>query len=371
MEPVKFGVVGVGGMGGGHCKNIAAMEEVELTAVSDVNAETAERIGNDFGAQSYTDYERMICESGIEAVIIATPHYFHPPMAEFAARHGVHVLSEKPIAVSARAADQMVATCRKAGVLLGIVFQQRLQPERLIMKQMIDDGVLGSLHCISMTAPWYRTQDYYNSGSWRGTWKGEGGGILMNQAPHSLDQLLWLGGNPQTVQGIAQTRWHDIEVENTDLSILDYGNGKTGWFYASTAEIPDGEVVKIAGEKGVLEWRDGVLRHTELSEPLSQHVRGGHDRPLKKDVREIEVQGKAGGSVGVIQSFAQAVRENNESLLVANGEDGLRALELSNAMLLAGYTRRQVALPLNRDEFEVMLHRLQEGASADEFHVTE
>lgn len=369
MKPVKFGVVGVGGMGGSHCKAIAAMEGAELTAVSDVSAETAQRVGTELGAKPYTDYEEMIRDAGIEAIVIATPHYFHPPMAEYAARHGVHVLSEKPIAVSVRAADQMVATCREAGVLLGIMFQLRLQPARRTMKRMIEDGVLGPLHRISMTVPWYRTQAYYNSGAWRGTWKGEGGGILMNQAPHSLDQLLWLGGAPKTVQGIAHTRLHEIEVENTDLSILDYGNGQIGWLYVSTAEVPGGESVEVAGENGVLEYKDGVLRQFELSQPLSQHLRGAQNSfgGLQGEWREVEVTGEAGGQAGVIEQFVKAVRENDESLLVARGEDGLAALELGNAMLLAGYTRREVALPLDRDEFEAMLHRLQEGADPREF----
>jgi predicted dehydrogenase len=367
---MKLGVVGVGGMGGNHCKAIAEMTETELTAVCDVSAETAQRVADETGAQPYHDFEQMIREAGLEGVVIATPHYFHPPLAEYAAQHGVHVLSEKPIAVSVAAADKMVETCRSAGVLLGVMFQQRLDPARLKMKQMIDAGVLGPRHRISMTVPWYRSQAYYNSGAWRGTWKGEGGGILMNQAPHSLDQFLWLGGAPRSVQGIARTRLHQIEVENTDLSILDYENGQVGWFYVSTAEVPGGETVEVAGDNGVLEMRNGQLRHFQLKEPLSEHLRGTTARfgGLEGEWHEVEIEKTAAGHQTVVRRFVQAVQENDESLLVANGEDGLRALELGNAMLMAGYTRCEVTLPLDRDKFGRMLQRLQDGASPAEFH---
>jgi len=366
---MKLGVVGVGGMGGNHCTTIVEMPQAQLTAVSDVSAEMAQKVAGETGAQPFTDYETMIREAGLDGVIIATPHYFHPPMAEYAARHGVHVLSEKPIAVSVQAADAMVKTCREAGVLLGLMFQQRLDARHLKIKQMLDAGILGPLHRISMSVPWYRSQAYYDSGAWRGTWKGEGGGILMNQAPHSIDQFLWLGGEPHTVQSIAQTRLHKIEVENTSLSILDYGTGQVGSFYVSSAEITTGEVIEISGDLGALELRDGQLRHFELKESLSDHLRESSERFAgpEGEWRDIEIEEESGGTREVIERFVAAVQNNDKSLLVASGEDGLRALELANAMLLAGYTRQEVELPLNRDQFETMLKQLQEGAKPLDF----
>lgn len=369
MNPLKLGVIGVGGMGGHHARSIAKLDEVTITAVADVNPDTAKLVGEEIGARSFSDYKPLIRSGEVEAILIATPHYFHPPIAQYAAQHGVHVLSEKPIAVTVKAADKMIAVCREKGVLLGIMFQQRTEPSRRKMKDMVDSGVLGDLHRVSMQAPWYRTQAYYDSGAWRGTWKGEGGGVLMNQSPHSLDQFNWIGGMPKTIQAITTTRLHNIEVDNTSLSILDYGNGKIGWFYTSTAELPGNERIEVAGERGSLIWEDGKLRHFVASEPMSEHLRTSTGSSgLTGEWHDVEVEGEPGSHLQVVQAFAQAVRQNDESLLIANGEDGLRSLELANAMLLAGYTRRETSLPLDRARFERTLEKLKAGAKPEEFY---
>jgi predicted dehydrogenase len=362
MKKVRFGVVGVGGMGGGHARSIPGLEECELAAVTDVNEETAQRVAGETGARAFTDYKQMLRKAELDAVLIATPHYFHPPVAEFAAKQGVHVLSEKPIAVSVAAADKMVNACRENNVLLGVMFQQRTEAFRLAMKRIIDAGELGEIHRISMSAPWYRPQAYYDSGAWRGTWKGEGGGILMNQAPHSLDQFLWLGGQPKKIQAIASTRLHQIEVENTSVAIADYGDGKIGWFHASTSEVPGGERIEVAGDKGVLVF-DGKLRFYELDEPLSQHLTTSTEKfgsPSGK-WRDVEYDKADASHSEVTKAFARAVSSGDASQMIADGEDGLRALELANAILLAGYTRREVELPLSRSRYERMLKQLQKG----------
>jgi predicted dehydrogenase len=362
MKKVRFGVVGIGGMGEVHACNIPRLEECELVAVADVNEAKLQQVAEETGARPYKNYRQMLRKTELDAVIIATPHYFHPPIAEFAAKCGVHVLSEKPIAVSVAAADKMVNACRENNVFLGVMFQQRTEPLRLKMKAIIESGELGEIHRVSMSAPWYRPQAYYDSGAWRGTWKGEGGGILMNQAPHSLDQFLWLGGAPQKIQAIASTRWHSIEVENLAMAIMDYGDGKVGSLYASTAEVPGGERIEIAGDNGVLVF-DGKLRFFELEQPLREHLTtssGTFDHP-KGYWRDIEVENGGGGHNEVIRAFARAVRDNDASQMIADGEDGLRALELANAILLAGYTRREVQLPLSRPRYERMLKQLQRG----------
>ncbi|MBV9868513.1 MAG: Gfo/Idh/MocA family oxidoreductase [Abitibacteriaceae bacterium] len=370
MKPVKFGVIGVGGMGGSHARNIGQLAEAEVVAVADVNEAAAHKMGAEVGAKSYSDYKALIRKGGVEAVIIATPHYFHPPIAIYAAQHGVHVLSEKPIAVSVAAADKMVQACHKDRVKLGVMFQQRTEASRRKMRDMITDGALGELHRVSMVVPWYRPQAYYNSGAWRGTWGGEGGGVLMNQAPHSMDQFVWMGGMPQSVQGIANTRLHQIEVENTALSIFDYGNGKVGWLYASTAEVPGGERIEVAGDKGVLVWEGGKLRHFVLDQPLQEHLRSATEQfgSPKGQWHDVPVEKEPAGHLQVVQAFARALREDDDSLLIATGEDGLRSLELANAMLMAGYTRQEVALPLDRGRFERMLKKLRDGVAPTELN---
>jgi predicted dehydrogenase len=350
-------------MGGSHAKNIGQQEGCEVVAVADVSEETVRRVADESGAKPFTDYKKLLRDGGVDAVMIATPHYFHPPIAEYAAKRGIHVLTEKPIAVSVAAADKMIAVCQESEVLLGVVFQQRTEPSRRAMKRLIDEGVLGKLHRISMTAPWYRPQAYYDSGSWRGTWKGEGGGILMNQAPHSLDQFVWLGGVPQRVQSIASTRLHDIEVENLALAIFDYGDGKIGWLYTSTAELPGGERIEIAGDKGALVWEGGKVRHLQIEQPLSEHLRTSQERfgSIKGEWHDVELADAPNGHMEVVRAFARAVRENNPSLLVANGEDGLHSLEMANAILMAGYKRKEIEFPLDRHKYEKMLKKLQKG----------
>lgn len=371
MEPLKFGIVGVGGMGAAHVDMMIEMAETELVAVADVNPETAQKAAEKSGAKAFGDYKELIQNGGIEAVLIATPHYFHPPVAEFAAQHGVHVMSEKPIAVTVSAADKMVETCKKHGVMLGVMFQQRVSAARIKMHEMVANGELGDLHRVTIYSPWYRTQAYYDMGSWRGTWKGEGGGILMNQAPHTMDQFVWIGGMPKSVQAIVTTRHHNIEVENTGVAIFDYGDGKLGWLYASTAEVPGGgERFEVAGDKGMLSHEGDSLRFYELEERLSQHIPtapNGFGAPAGKWI-DVPFDDKKSGNHGdVTKAFVRAVRANDESLMVATGEDGLRALEIANGMLLAGFTHEEVELPVDRARYDDMLKRLCEGASPDSF----
>jgi predicted dehydrogenase len=348
---------------------MSKIEGAQLTAVADVNAETAAKVAEETGAKAFPSAEAMIESGEVEAIVIATPHFFHPPVAEFAAKHKVHVLSEKPVAVTVSAADKMIAACEEAGVFLGVVFQQRTDPVRQKMKQIIDDGTLGTVHRISMSAPWYRPQAYYDSGAWRGTWKGEGGGILMNQAPHSLDQFVWLGGFPKSVHAIAHARLHNIEVENTGLAIFDYGNGQVGWFYASTAEVPTPERVEVAGDHGLLVLEGNSLRFFELEESIPQHLATFPKMfgEPKGQWRDIEVPEGHGSHTEVVRAFAQAIRANDPSLMVANGRDGRDALELANGILLAGYTHREVALPIDREQFDNMLSKLQAGESPESF----
>ncbi len=363
MKKVKFGVIGVGAMGGVHARSIGKLDEAEVVAVADVNGAAARKVGDEIGAASFEDYRQLIREGGVEAIVIATPHPFHPEVTKFAAQHGVHVLCEKPLAVTVGLADRMIADCEAGGVLLGVMFQQRTEASRRTMKQMVDKGVLGKLHRVSMFAPWYRPQAYYNSGAWRGTWQGEGGGILMNQSPHSLDQFAWIGGMPQRVQAIADTRLHNIEVENLALSIFDYGDGKVGWLYTSTADIPGGERFEVAGDKGALVWQDGRLRHFKTEQPLSKHLRSCREMfgSLKGEWHDVEIEKTPSGHNEAVRVFARAVRRNNPKLMVANGQDGLNSLELANAILLAGYARREVELPLNRPRYERMLKKLRAG----------
>ncbi len=361
---LKIAIVGLGNMGATHARSLRQVENVELVGVCDVDAERALKIGEEIDVAAFLDASQMMQESGAQAVLIATPHPFHRAACEEAAASGLHVLCEKPLAVHVADADAMLESCKRAKVLLGVMFQQRAEPSRRAMKRLSDENAIGEIYRVAMSAPWYRPQSYYDSGDWRGTWSGEGGGILMNQAPHSLDQLLWLGLKPQSVQAIASTRLHNIEVENTALAILDYGGGRSGMLSTSTAEISASERIEIFGDKGVLHWENGVLRIYEAESALSQHLQTSteHFGSIAGKWRNIETQNEPnGGHNAVVHAFADAVLSNDASKMIACGEDSVASLELANAILLAGTTRREVKFPLNRAAYLALLEELQRG----------
>jgi predicted dehydrogenase len=362
-EPVRIGVIGVGQIGGLHAHRMAQLDEVRVVAVADIEAERARAIGEAIGARVFSGHRDLIRKGDVEAVLIATPHPQHGPVATYAARWGVHVLTEKPLAVTVADAEQVVTTCRAHGVLLGVMFQQRTDPAWRTIKRLVDAGALGRVYRISLVTSAYRPQAYYASAAWRGTWEGEGGGVLMNQAPHALDLFLWLGGMPRAVQGIAATRLHAIAVEDVALAICDYGGGKVGWIYATTAEVAGADRLEVVGERGVLVWQDGQVRQLILEVPLPIHQRTSPDLFGQPGSawRDVAVVPAAYGHMEVVKAFARAVQAQDESLLVATGDDGRRAVEFANAILLASYSRCQVALPLNRRRYARLLRRLQRG----------
>ena len=373
---LKIAVLGLGNMGREHARNIGQLPNVELVAVADVDSERALKMSEELSVAAFNDYDTLLEQSGCEAVLIATPHPFHRESCEAAARKGIHVLCEKPLAVQVADADAMVEVCKANNVMLGVVFQQRAEGSRRAMKKLIDEGAIGEIYRIAMTAPWYRPQVYYNSGAWRDTWNGEGGGILMKQAPHSLDQMIWLGGAPKSVQALASTRLHAIEVENTATSLIEYSNGATATFTTSTAEVLSFERIEVYGDKGVLRWENGKLQHYAAAESLSENLKT-NDQPFGTiagewhDVEPEPMPGFGGAAPGGSQSisghnaiiayFADAVLSNDDSKLIARGEDGVASLQLANAILLAGVTHQEVQFPLDRQAYGEALEKLQSG----------
>ncbi len=361
---LRMGVVGVGGRGSGLVRAVAAVPEVELTAVADVVAAQAEKVAAQAGVPGHTSHVALLESGLVEAVLIGTPHPFHAQIAVDAAERGIHVLTEKPIAVRVAEADRMVAAARRAGVRLGVMFQRRLEPLHRQAREIIASGALGALHEVEMSSTgWYRLQSYYEGGAWRGTWKGEGGGILANQAPHDLDLLAWLGGMPAALTATLRRRVHRIEVENTVSALLEYGGTQTGFFRATTADPQGRRSIEITGELGRLAVRDGKLLHCRYPRPVAEDILHTTDRratPFTVEWREVPLEGGGGDTTGaVIAAFARAVA--GEGYLVATGEDGLRALELANAMHLSGLTGRRVRLPVDRAEIDALYGDLAAG----------
>ena len=361
MRKVRFGIIGCGNMGRGHARQIieANARDFCLTAVADIDTKAGKALADQYDLEFFDDGAKLIRSGACDAVIIATPHYFHPPLTIEAARAGVHVLCEKPIAVSVGPARAMVAECRKRKIVLGVMFQQRNRPAMRKMKQMIDSGAIGEIVRFQMIcSAWYRTQAYYESGAWRGTWDGEGGGILLNQAPHSLDLFQWLGGMPKRVTATVATRTHRIEVENTANAILDYGDGRTGYIYATTAEAPGMEQWVFAGDKGTLVSDGSSVRFAKLAVPLTKHLltsKQGFGRP-NVTWRELPLPKLAGGHIAITRAFVAHILRGKP--LAATGKEGINELELSNAIYLSGFTHKTVELPVKAADMERLLNRL-------------
>lgn len=366
MKPVKLGLVGLGGMGRSHLKRLLEIEEIELVGIADVSSAAVEEVSAEYQVPGFTSHATLMEESGAEAVLVAVPHPFHAPIAIDAAERGLHVLSEKPIAVTVSEADQMVEACRKAGVLLGVNFQRRLESANRKAKEIIDSGVLGDVYEFEMiSTTWYRLQSYYDQGAWRGTWKGEGGGILANQTPHNLDLWTWLAGSPQAVSATVLTRFHHIETENTVHAIMEYPDQMTGYFRATTADPIGEDRVEVHGTKGRLVCKRRSLQLCRYGTPIPTHIHQAKDKkaePFNTEWEEVALDEPSGNHGDVSRQFARAIRLGEP--LVATGEDGLKALELANAMHLSGLRKRPVTLPLDRAEVDRLFDELREGKIA-------
>ncbi|HET7772134.1 MAG TPA: Gfo/Idh/MocA family oxidoreductase [Chloroflexota bacterium] len=376
-RPVKAAFVGAGVMGRDHWKNALTLQQegdLQITGLADVVLDRANTLAGEHGIATFEDYKKLIDETKPEFVVVSTPHPSHEEITVYAAERGIHVLCEKPIAHTVAAADRMIAACRKAGVLLGIDFSQRPTPTYQKAHDIIANGELGEIYRVNFIASgWYRTQAYYDSGGWRGTWEGEGGGVIMNQAPHHLDLYCWLAGLPQSVKATALTRIHEIEVENTVAALLTHSKERVDSFYTTTAEWPGRTEITIAGQKGrmVISERNN-LRLYRLEKSLSEELlTSPHGSKPAGDWEEIEVAPAPRDQVGhiaMLRRFADTVREEGpEEHLYATGEDGRKALELANAMLLSSYRDKTVTIPTDRADYEKLLEELRTKARNGEF----
>ncbi len=374
MKKVRFGVIGLGNMGSHHARQIAEARsrDMELAAVCDIVESKAKEHVQKHDVPWFTKDTELMDSGLCDAVIIATPHYWHAPQTIYAARAGLHVLCEKPLSSSVGPARAMIAECKKHEVALGVMLQQRTRKIMQKMKQMIDRGTIGEVFRVQLIASsWFRTQAYYDSGAWRGTWDGEGGGVLINQAPHSLDLFqMMAGGIPQRVVSVVGTRGHKMECEDTANVLLDYGDGKVSYIYATTAEEPGIEQLMVIGEKGTLVARDGKLRHAKLSMSVHEHIHKSAGQDVisnafaKQKVQWKDVKlpkAKDGGHLEVTKTFAAHLVRGKE--LLATGAEAINELELSNAAYLSGYEGRPVELPVDADKMERLLNKLQRERS--------
>ncbi|MBI5723708.1 MAG: Gfo/Idh/MocA family oxidoreductase [Planctomycetes bacterium] len=370
LSKVRFGVIGLGAMGVPHARGIVKDNDPDfcLGAICDIDQNRLQTIGAELNVAAFNDAQAMYDSGMIDAVIIATQHYWHAPQTVLAARAGLHVLCEKPLSSTVGHARTMVAECKKRKVALGMMFQQRTKAIMMKMKQMVESGELGDVIRVQyICSNWFRTQAYYNSGSWRGTWDGEGGGVLINQAPHSLDLFQWIAGMPKKVFAAISTRCHKIEVEDTADIICMYDKGKIGYIYVTTAEEPGIDQFIITGDKATLVAEGGKLKIGRLLQPISQHIYKSTKAWPGPDEQsttwsDVDLAEQGGSShILVIRAFAAHLLRGEH--MVVSGAEGINGLELSNAAYLSGYTNKVVKLPVKAQAIESLFNRLQNERS--------
>lgn len=359
MEQVRIGIIGFGGMGAAHAKMIRDISEVQLTAVADIDPQAAQLAQEQYGVPTFTDYRECIDSGLIDAVLIATPHPSHPEIAEYAFEKGLHVLCEKPIAINPKEADRMINAARQAGKVFATMYQMRTERHYRVARRAVEEGLIGEVMRTELVSAWYRNQAYYDSATWRATWAGEGGGVLVNQAPHLLDMFCWLGGLPAKVTAFARARLHDIEVEDEAFALLEYPNGAHGYLYATTNEAPGTQRIEIVGDRGTIRIQDGQVSVYRIDPPLREFTQTATDMwsAPKAERVEIEVEEMPSGHAQITRNFARAILCGEP--LIAPGEEGIWCVELASSIILSSQKGKTVSLPVDREEYDALLHQLQ------------
>ncbi len=361
---LPIAVVGLGNMGSAHAMSLytGKVPEARLAAVCDIDpARLAWAADNLRGVPTFSNYDDLLTCQDIEAVVIATPHYFHPTMAVAAFERGLHVLTEKPGGVQASAVQRMCEAARRSGKVFGVMFNQRTHPLFRKARELVQTSQLGELKRLQWTVTnWYRTQGYYDSGSWRASWAGEGGGVLLNQAPHQLDLWQWIFGMPcQVWADCACGKYHHIEVEDDATIYARYENGATATFITTTGEFPGTNRLEIVGDRGKLVLEDNRLCWWKLSRSEREACFGGQIPEVTFE--EILPQGKETAHNGILTNFTAAVLHGEE--LLAPGCDAVHEITISNAAYLSAWTGEWVSLPLDTERFDKLLTQRVEQSS--------
>jgi len=356
---VRLGIIGVGGMGSYHANYLQAgkVARCSLAAVCDIDPKRLEPFPD---LPRFSDSRELIRSGKVDAVLIATPHYFHTTIGIDALEQGLHVLVEKPISVHKADCERLIAAHRKRKQIFAAMFNQRTVAAYVKLKSMLDAGELGEIFRVNwIVTDWFRTEAYYASGGWRATWSGEGGGVLLNQCPHNLDLLTWLCGMPTRVHGFCGLAVrHSIEVEDRVTAYLEFRNGATGVFVTTTCEAPGTNRLEIAGERGriVIENnRFSFVRNEIPMTEFSRTAKGGFECP---PVWNIEIPAPCSGPQhpAITQNFVDAILDDVP--LIAPAAEGIRSVELANAMLLSTLLNRAIDIPLDAAVFEGELKKL-------------
>lgn len=356
MKTVRYGMIGLGNIGTTHIKNFFKENNIpnaEVTAIADLKPEKIRRICDTYPQvrfETYPSGEELIDKADVDAVIVGVPHYQHPALCIRALDRGLNVICEKPAGVYTLQVMEMIEAAKRSTGLFTMMFNQRTNCLYRKMRELIVQGEIGTVKRVNwLITDWYRSQSYYDSGDWRATWAGEGGGVLINQCPHQLDLLQWVTGMmPSRIRAFCHFgKWHDIEVEDDVTAYLEYENGATGVFVTSTADAPGTNRFEVLGTGGklVAENEKLVLYRNKVDErKFNAEYTGGFGQP-EYTVTEAETDGINLQHTGIIRNFTNAIL-GTEPLFV-DGKEGIRGVEIMDAMLLSSWLGRSVDLPID------------------------
>jgi len=377
MGKVKLGIIGIGNMGTNHAKSIMGGKcpEIQLCAVADINPDRLTWAKNEYKEEvaCFSDAIEMLDSGLIDACLIAVPHYDHTKFAVECIKRGIHVMVEKPAGVYTKQVREMNAEAEKhLEVVFGMMFNQRTNCVYRKLRELVQSGKYGNIRRTNwIITDWYRPQCYYDSGNWRATWSGEGGGVLLNQCPHQLDLWQWICGMPVKVQShLHYGKWHDIEVEDDVTTYVEYENGATGVFITTTGDAHGTNRFEIQMDRAkfIVEHNKLIMEEYEMTEQEFSKTNTSAFATVKSEYIEVETDGKNEQHVGVLNAWADAILNGGE--LVAHGSEGINGLMLSNAMHLSAFLGKEVSLPIDEELYynelmkRVATSRRKEGVKA-------
>ncbi len=365
-KKAKLAIVGVGNMGSNHCATVGSISNLELVAVCDTDRERADEIAAKHDVQAFYSHKDLLKAKVADAVMVATPHYDHTTIGIDVLKAGLHLLVEKPISVHKADCQKLIRAHKNKKQVFSAMFNQRTDPHYIKLKELIEGGELGKITRINwIITNWFRSQRYYDSGGWRATWGGEGGGVLLNQCPHQLDLMTWLFGEPETVRAdIAIGKYHKIEVEDEVTAYLTYKSGATGIFITSTGEAPGTNRLEVTGTRGkVIIEKGSGLEFVRNEIPMDEFCKTSEKSfaPPPRWNINIPIKGHGDQHKGILQNFADAITKGAK--LIAPAEEGIKSVELANAMLYSGIQDVKVKMPLSAPAYQKHLKKLIDNST--------
>ena len=371
MNSVRYGVIGIKGVGSKHVSMAQEHANIELTALVDLDEAAVKAKSQELGVRAFTDYREMLNAGIVDAVSIATPHHLHAIIGLECLKAGVHVFTEKPLANRVSDADTMIEAAEARDLKLCVGHQYRTYRTPQTMKHLIDTGAIGNIMRLLWTWIEFRPESYYARDIWRQTWRHAGGGVLMNQTSHDLDLVCWLIGEPVQVSAMIGNQFHQMEVEDVVVANVLFANGAFGSIQLTINQPKGYSIRQIAGDKGTIaipdvqsltnDAADSILLST-YANPLTELVKGAGSIAGQPGAswQPIELRAGLGGHDRLMESFTDAILNGGEPQV--NGVSARPAVELINAIVLSAIRKKTVDLPVDRGEYDELFEELSSGS---------